>query len=637
MDFASLPDRVLAQILGYEVSSFAVISLWKAGNKKLMYKLAHSCERVILKDDSKGSTSRWPKMLTELRQLRELTIKRSFGYLMSPIPLSFELLKLPPTLKKLNIDCFEIINAFWNFDRFKLPDGTLQPIDMSKVDILELALRDISLVWPRLETFKINSLKAGSFLQPSIVTVLPQSLTELSLFTTMEQEILDALPPSLTSISASRFRDVSKWPPLITELNVISVTPRSALQTLRSLPKSLKGSIHDLEVITFNKSLAEALPPSLEDLHISQYIDTSSFEESINGPWTKAFPPALKTLKLSPSLMLLDVAHIASLPRTLTSLKGLLADYLNIHDYATQGDDKSAYKLNLDLWPPNLQTLCLSGRISISSLVLPCLPVTLRHLEFSAPSSIDSHLPPLLTTLKIYNSATVTFELPFPPNLTHLYLEGDIDYVPNSPWPSSLLTIENPFNSSSVLDFERVILDRAPSTLQSLTMRSITKLWKSLPPSLTSFISSVSGPPPDMEDFASLPTTLLIIGANFKQNHGLLDENTLARLPKNLTRLRIHNCYFTSRILPLLPRRLRFLDVVIISFDIDSIKKMPDCIEECKLTELAPTPENEELINALPDSLFMTPSPYKFLRTANTDRRAAQYPDHRVTARYATH
>lgn len=634
-DFVSLPDRILAQILGYDDTSFLVISLWKTGDKMLRHKLSRSCERVILKDDDGASTSRWPKVLAELHQLRELCITRTYGYLMSPIPLSFELLKLSPTLKKLELKCYEIDNAFWNFDRFKLADGSLQPISMADVDILELQLRDLDSVWPRLEQFSISSQKIGSFIQPSIVTVLPRSLTMLSLFISIGDESFAALPPSLTSLEVNRFLQTSHWPSQFIKLSPVPLHRTTAIETLKALPRGLKSEVVGLQNITFTKEIAEALPPSLESLRISHNALVSSFDEAINGPWTNAFPPRLTSLVFTSGLTILDAHHVAALPRTLTSLFGLSADYLSFQQYATKGNGNGEAKLNLDFWPPNLHSLRLNGNTSSSTLVLACLPTTLRSLEFQAPPTINTPLPPRLTQLAIANDKTVTFEVPFPPNLTDLTLEGDIDYVPNDPWPASLRSITHSRNSSPVFGFEHVILARAPSTLQDLTMRSTTKLWKKLPSSLTSFFSSIHGPAPDIDDFASLPSKLRELEVFCEKHHGVLDHKVLSRLPKDLTRLSVGNCEFDGKVLRLLPRRLRLLRITFTSLDLESIQKMPQHLSVCEMAPLGNTTEDKSaLINAMPDSLFLIRLGREPDREMIAHQNASLYPDRRITAHY---
>lgn len=633
LSLAGLPDVVLSRILGFDNLSFLTISLWKTGDKVLMSKMARSCERVNLKDKFGWSTSRWPKMLSELRQLRDLTIDRSEGYLMPSAELSFELRKLSPTLKSFKCECFGLFEAFLNFDSYKLPDGTIQQVEIRDMNPAMQGLLDIGQMWPQLETFEIESTLTNSFLQPALLTKLPASLTSLSFPTTMYQEMVDTLPPLLTSLRAHRFTNVTRWPQQLVHLHRAILNPKEIVSQLLALPRGLEDLIVATQHTNFTPELAAALPPSLTHLSLGS---TVYFEESAQAYWVDALPKRLTKLSFNGISVVLSATLIAALPRTLTDIESLLADYVSLAQRATLLDEDGYQVKDLSFWPPRLQSLSLAGTFSNAHLALAHLPKRLSYLELEGPATVNELFPAQLETLEIRNRVLVTFEVPFPSTLTDLVVQGDAVYVPTEKWPSSLTSFANPVNTFPTLDFQIIALKNLPPTLTYLHMRTSAEMWKILPPSLVSFTTSVDGPKPTFHEVAVLPRNMELFNMSFQRGQGHMSGHILSMLPPGLTSLAVHDCSWDSDVLPMLPRKLRHLSLDIPNYEAEPTSKMPrDCLTSFNWVSFLRVQNHmsPSIIADLPEYLFLTSigaGSVSARKTAEAHRLASQYPDERV-------
>lgn len=636
LQLSTLPDLVLSQVLSYDDSSFLIINLWKAGDKVLIRKLSRSCERVVLNDASVGSTSRWPKILTELQQLRDLSINRPKGYLMSSISLSFELRKLSPTLERLNLDCLGLYDAFYDLSNFKLPDGSFQPVKILDLNPTDLTLWRFDECWPRLQSFRINSEEIGSFLQPSIVLSLSPCLLTLSYPSTIDQEIMDALPPSLTQLSARQFKNIKIWPPNLINIGIVYLEPLNALDVVSSLPRGLQGTLIGLSRIEFTPQLASTLPPALLAMAISPTTDVKKLITLEFSLWTHFLPQKLTSLSFHGALFL-DARLIGALPRTLTILDGLLANWMDISHVAQSGRKNLNDKLKLDFWPPRLQFLSTLGTLPPPSLIFPYITDTLHTLSVTISGrsySLTEPMPLHLHTFVIKSNSLLKLRIgvPLPSLLTKLTIFGEAEFDHPRILPPSLLSFTIHGNHSDSLQMESSSLNMLPNTLTSLNMRSYADFWKNLPSSLTSFSSHVMDPMPTKEDYASLPMNLIHLKLSFREEQGLLAGNLLAGLPSSLLSLYLRPCSFSTDIFPVLPRSLRKLHTSISSYSIDDLRHIPPHIEHISsfLTARSLSPE---IIEALPLRLFITDATLisLFPKMADLAREAAQrFPDQRL-------
>lgn len=102
MNLAGLSADVLGLLLSSASSSFLILRLWKCGNRALNSKLAAGVTHVHL-DQVQALRSPYPRMLSELRQLRCLTLKALSSLMENLEDLVKELHKLPESLQELRI------------------------------------------------------------------------------------------------------------------------------------------------------------------------------------------------------------------------------------------------------------------------------------------------------------------------------------------------------------------------------------------------------------------------------------------------------------------------------------------------------------------------------------------------------
>lgn len=106
----NLAGDVLAHILSYSGTSHCTILLWKCGNAALNAKLARDAHTIDLKDGNIASTSRWPRMLVELRGLRSLSIQR-VGCIAPVRLLRKDLQLLSPKLEEVSLNFWQGLDA----------------------------------------------------------------------------------------------------------------------------------------------------------------------------------------------------------------------------------------------------------------------------------------------------------------------------------------------------------------------------------------------------------------------------------------------------------------------------------------------------------------------------------------------
>ena len=186
-NLSSLPSELLEQILGYNGVSHKVLDLWKCGNARLNALLVRSCTSVVLQDTKWNSTSRFPKMLHQLRRLKSLSLRRTPSLrLMDSEQLGRELMLLSPTLEALELECFEAELCLlrplgpvdWDFSRLPLT-SVQHKQDAPTHSNIDLRLWPIQETFPLLAYLTLNA--SVSTLTSEDLLALPQTLTYLEL------------------------------------------------------------------------------------------------------------------------------------------------------------------------------------------------------------------------------------------------------------------------------------------------------------------------------------------------------------------------------------------------------------------------------------------------------------------------
>lgn len=607
-----LPNDVLAHIFTSPHSSFLVIALWKCGDAKLNYKLAHSIDFMDLKDTRLASTSRYPKMLSSLKNLRYLSIDRFNSPLMDTATnLLRELIQIPSSkLATLRLLCEEI-SAFFDDNSLLAssppseaePLSHINPSPPSSDDPFEavfghthvarptLLTCDLSKQFPALTTLhlQIHPLSWRGALLPvlsspaSKMPLLPPNLTLLATpsfqMTPAKDAVFANLPESLTSwevclfgnpvsnvLNASSSEATSTLhaifrnpPPSITNISYILFDFPGSLQDLDFLPKSLINFERSWPASGFQPSYLDSLPPLLASIR----IDNLPFP----GHLLK-LPSQLTRLSLDVSGTY-DAAFIDNLPRTLT--------YLAIFD-ACPTDDLLVTKAGKNAnWPPVLSTLELSGW-SFNSAQIKLLPSSLTHIYCNWNDTI-LYIPPGLASLK-FNviSPSIGFSLPEDPiSLAKISLKGNDmmlseNFVHNIPASITSLSIHlldaapikcltNYFtqsyclNSLSIPSWSMSNLHLIPRTITHLKVRETQDLD-------TLDVSQ------DSDCFNGLPSGLI----KLDMTCNTLGTKRFSRFScstlKSLTKLNLYGIgEFSARMLMHLPSELRSIEIRLYNFD----------------------------------------------------------------------
>lgn len=415
----ALPQDTLDAILSYDHLSLGALRLWMCGNSHLQYKLATGVTKIKLEDLREISGMRYPKVIENLRALRELTIDRDNN----PMPLYRQLAahvrRLPPTLKKLNLAVFDSIRVISS----DLPSDAL--IDANEVKSGEPSDSGwtFATAFPHLEMLRLTSTETWT---PKQFALLPSSLTELEIeelpsyadgnyCSSIPRQLLslkvnsrvsvlesfwDHLPPQLTRLDFRTSESLEKDVAL--KYRILAGTPR----TLTAWPLSFMPAC--------TASLAD-LPPSISVLY---------------SPWAQGESHLLteeQVARLSLNFANLERIHFDSLP---THHLRLLPSTLR-HLYVSKLEFEKHQKIEASHWPSSLTTLSWQQASGLQtdevSSMFPIESLTL--LKFLTDLSIgDSHvfdmdalihLPPSLLSLSLPDCIlreTVTF----PPQLTYL-------------------------------------------------------------------------------------------------------------------------------------------------------------------------------------------------------------------------
>lgn len=380
LQLPQLSGELIAQILQYNGLSTAVLALWKCGDLALNSKIAASVYEINLEDICGHSTSRYPKMLSSLRHLRKLSLKRP-GYIAPPAILAEELQKLSPTLIELEIRTFGAILAL---RQYPSPlSGETIPNSFSEHGLgSTYTYWNIGAAFPRLRKLVVSKGPAPSFaFTPQLREILPSSLEHLELLTFAEEviDLAECLPDSLLTFRMKSLPTASTWPPNLTRLeNTLGQSDSNTfahLITKSELPRTLKT----MPIIALSKietAQLLKLPPALERLELPRI----RFNRGID--WK--FPAGL-TQFIARELSL-NATILSALPPTINEIHVADINWTTL-DAFTSSSLAAA-------WPKSLRRLRfdsdLHSQPGVSSIganaIIKSLPTEFTHLAFPSLS-----------------------------------------------------------------------------------------------------------------------------------------------------------------------------------------------------------------------------------------------------------
>lgn len=502
MRLAQLPGSVLAEIFSGEAYSHLLIPIWKCGDSLLNQKLALNVHSIILKDERLASTSRYPKFISCLKNLRYLDINRYRAHLISS--LTEQVMLIGAKLDTLIISSASYLDlALW--PKRRAPPFHSHPCP-SKIGFSteeHSKNLDLSACCPNLRTFRWTELETEDGL-----VKLPDTITKLSIryfyvSENTEWYIFAQLPRSLEIFDTCIQLD-QNFPPSLFTGAPVGLHTLTKLQFLlfpsdfHSWPGSLVHCvlkpIHPYPLLTWTNENIQSLPPWLNYIKMTQ-IDQHDFNRIGNIAWAAQLPSTLQTLIVSPgnSLPLHKSEFISSLPKTLTRLEALdfnscrrwdIDDPVHNDPAHCLSHSSTSFENHRESWPPLLSIL----KIPLSNVCqrfLDTLPPTLTALSchyndasLSPPvglSALDlgqrnSHIKirlqqPLMLTYLATNSASLgNLSLPSLHTLklynAFILLNGNIDLQISTP---NLTTLKAAGCDSN-------LLNRLPSTLTSLRL-----------------------------------------------------------------------------------------------------------------------------------------------------------------------
>lgn len=557
-----LPPELLSHILHFGIS-FAAIELWKCGSAPLIRRLIMGgCSNIDLLDSTLWTTSRWPSMLTELRQLKHLRLSRRGERLDHPFKLKKALASLPPTLETLDLD-------------FEEAEEMLMCADCERHEIDDTQWRRVALSRRKM---KVNMCNLRE-LFPCLKKLVLRGRTQLRTMTGIDY---GQLPRSLLHLEIlSDFPEDPTW-------NRTELLPRG------------------LQVLKFGKQVnwkwsvpaVSSLPPGLVEFGENpQFMRIAQCMKALpatlttwNTPWkeivsshTISLPSALHTLSVP---ALLSIPYWANLPDSITDL--------NLGSIPIKADSMSAL-------PRGLKRLS-AHNIDWLSVRRPDFPPALEYLYSESTYTIknyegvvvgDHRLPPSITCLDITleDEDDLACLLPLT-RLTDLSISINNVFIDSSKalnLPRSVTslrldidTLHNSFHHNQVirnlppglleltitLDYSWSLLEiiNLPQDLQVLklcperSLQSCPEFWRSLPRNLKHLICLETINGMTSSDIVELPTSLVSLSLttpSFKDARGIIP-----RLPcRALTSLRLHDCAMRGDELRTLPRTLRHLDL----------------------------------------------------------------------------
>ena len=591
---STLSTEVLSLLLS-DKSSFLVVSLWKCGDVALNRKLAKTIRHVDLKDVRLDSTSRYPKMLASLPNLRSLSLNRGEYHLTGSYTELISRLLLLPTdkLEKLSLKCAEVSAMLLDPRALALSTGPQTSF-----------VYDLSTNFPALTSLSLKCGKLPSGKEPIHLIRLPPQLIILKtpkfVFSSDSEAIFSHLPRTLTSWKSQfTWRDKSLTHPAIVQA-AFSRIFEDAPPNLSHLSKW--QSINMPQYTRF----ADFLPKSLSTFEPENDFDLNVFD-GLQCAISEVLIPANRYLeslarkqdilnKVNFTSLFLDLPYsqhlglpntIVTLPRTLTQL--------TISTYNIVIDDFIETTSKPDFWPPQLVTLSFSG--PLPQAVVKTLPKSLTSLTMSYDDQTDKDRIALIP----HNLSHFNLTAPEPINqwdmapkeesllsklhlVSHTLDEKILSKLPDS--VTDLFLIYDP--ESHICDPLQPI--PLPCRLYSLSMESFSYAWfPSLPRTLVLFhIGSLV----DFEEkelrhgvdlFDVLPSGLKSLALRVQgSNSNLLSAASFSTLP-SLKVLSVTVGTFEPEVLEHLPIRLVFLEIKLSHLDEKMARFIPRFLDICKI------------------------------------------------------
>lgn len=574
LSLAVLPADVLGQMLSNKSASYLVINLWKAGCRALNAKLALGVVYMHLTDKSWHSTSRYPKMLSSLHNLRYLSIHRKKGSLMPAVMLSKELQSLSPSLRTLRLVGKEVLDAMLNH----ASDGKLSPTLFVKTQYAlgESRLWPMSSVFPHLETLKLKDGESNSF--PSLdFAGLPSTLTKLSLsaYFLDDSHNLRLLPRGLLNLDcklklknfdAPHHEDLEHLPPNLTKLRKLDylVHPNDFYR----LPRTLKLDMRSRN-LRFDYALARLLLPLTQAIIVSE-VDHESFRAN-NMSWCDDLPRELTSLAIQDGGTL-PLETISQLPRTLETL------VVDTHLDTGVAEGKEVHDFTALSWPPCLTALNLAG-IMIPWEFMKILPETIVDLKVMGTAPFESAFVPRSVRSLELSVRERNFLLAIPPGLPNLHRFVTIQ-------AGLGLDLEQLELPASLTDLQVIM----PSPEYLYTMKSP----KALPPGLKNFFASNW-----LSDWVSLLTGLplerLALFNLIPPLASPISPDILTQLPPSITKLEIErarNVTFSPRSFAALPALVHLAIGACETLPSELVRYLPKKIKIIKLATKLIDPED---------------------------------------------
>lgn len=512
LELLHLPASVLGLIVA---NSYIVVPLWKCGNRLLHSKLVEGTQDVSLVDKMRHSTSRWPKLLSHLRNLRKLHIERPFSYLIyDHDAMAREVQSLSPLLEYLTIRCKDVLTAFV---------GPSIPPTLRHYPHGTSSFWSIRDRFPSLRSFDIGPSAVG--------------------FTWSDWP---AFPDSITELSCC-------GKPLPLSRNSLSITPSS-------FPPHIAN--WKLILSTWNPSEAHLLPASTVSLSFGS-LESSTSSPSLQH-WTAPLERLTHLHTLSITRHCINVDSLRLLPPTITALTLNVLEENSFLIAASEGTLKSS-------WPDALKSLSFQGSSMLNQLCYH-LP---RHLEtlgwdVEETAGFDlSVLPRSLTSMRLIPLHYSLVPYAIPPMLTQLELiqapqqhAGPPSDAPSHPAHDANSTHSGSHVSSIPLfnlawltrlrlkDWSWHDFAKLPRTLTSLSIVIITGYSSSMDPAEDWFDSLPRGLV-NFELIKSVETPLPVLSSN--SFHHLTSLNSLW--------IRSTSLYFNANILKNLPRKMEAIEI----------------------------------------------------------------------------
>jgi hypothetical protein len=570
---ADLPPDLWHHILDEEIS-YLVIPLWNIGNKRLQRQLAHGITSVSLMDSTIGSTSRFPRLLSQISSLRSLVIDRSLQSLGPAEILAQDLQTLTSRLEKLELRCAEAEECLLkpiDFELHRLLDGedffsglSLDAVEPdseqfqgnkdpnalkshSSIEPLKgihsprgPRLWDIGAKFPCLESLILAD-SAGHLTTEDFFD-LPRTLKVFrvgSFFTqTLGSATIKGLPEGLLDFGLSSQltisdEDVANLPPNLTRLSGSCCPIPNSLKALASLPRSLTY----MQYIPSRASLEaiEALPRGLE--YFCSTDDVTSFS---GASLLSKLPTTLTDIScFSMRAMVLNSSTQSLLPRSLTKIRAFSIDLTSCNPLS---------------WPPEIKHMEFKDDMNPALCPWSNLPSTLDFLALkltiaTAPLSFLG-MPNTLKTLNVWaRSREYTIGVTdLPASLRITRISGfRISRDCISLLPSKLVNIRIQ-SDSKLTDSDVAYMPRTLQTLSLLREGKLTpECFGFLPRNLHTFAASISGDITGAHTTA-LPDKLQVLTLN-SGTQRFVDEEAVAGLPRKLEFLDIRQldgAFFSS-------------------------------------------------------------------------------------------